>query len=112
MRQRGQVGDNYLVEPHLDAAGQVLGWRFSRGTAEGNVPHDIDLDHGAACDCPSSVFHRPPGGCKHMIALRSMPDPIHLPLPTYRSAAEASEHIRRFPGLDGDGPDDGPRGGR
>lgn len=93
--KRKIVADHYLVTPHLDSAGQVTGWRFARGTVEGDICHDIDisLELGPACDCGDALFRHRPFGCKHMQALTTM-RPVVLPAaPPFRSSAQAAEHL-------------------
>jgi hypothetical protein len=96
--QRGPVGSVYLVSPHVDENGHVQGYRF---TSSAGKVYDIDDVHGS-CDCPDSQFrHR---ACKHVIALGKMPVP--LVLPSYRSAAEASEHFTPLAVIGPDGEPD------
>jgi hypothetical protein len=99
LTQRRLIGCNYLVIAHVGQAGELLGFRFTRATDEGEISHDVDLEHGPVCECPDSLFRKRP--CKHVRAVERMPDPIRLPATTHRSAAEAeaAEGIVFYPVL-------------
>jgi hypothetical protein len=86
--QRGPSADGYLVVPIMDEFGYTQGYRFTSSTGKTD---DVDDVHHS-CECGDFLLRGQyrPDGCRHTLALKSMPPVVESN--GWRSAAEASEH--------------------
>ena len=70
-REGQEHEDNYIVKPLRQAHGLKVYQLWKQGAGEPYITGFDKKRGGAVCDCADQTKNHPPGGCKHIRALKA-----------------------------------------